>query len=130
MKKTAPAANPEAYVAALEGWRRRVVVGLRNAVRKAATFDETIKWGNLVYLSNGPALVIRAEQDRVLFVLFRGKRLRAIEPRLAASGRYEMATIELREGERLTAAIAGRLAREAVALNRRFGDPTKAARPF
>ena len=44
MRKVAPAANPDAYVAALDGWRRPLVEALRKAVRGAATFDEAIKW--------------------------------------------------------------------------------------
>jgi hypothetical protein len=34
MRKTAPAANPDAYVRALDGWRRDCVAMLRRAVRK------------------------------------------------------------------------------------------------
>ena len=36
-----------------------------------------------------------------------------------------MATLELREGDTIKPAVATRLAREAVALNRTVGDPTK-----
>ena len=43
-----------------------------------------MKWGHLVYLSNGPVLLIRAEEKRVLFGFWRGKRLREIAPRLKA----------------------------------------------
>lgn len=125
MKKSKPAADPAAYVAALHGWRRRLVVSLRRAVRAAGKFDETIKWGNLLFLSNGPAIVIRAEARRVLFVFFRGKRLRAIEPRLKPGGKYEMATIEMREGEAVSPAVARKLARAAIAENRKAGDPTR-----
>ena len=39
MKKTAPAANPDAYVAGLDGWQRGCVEGLRAAVRSAATLE-------------------------------------------------------------------------------------------
>jgi hypothetical protein len=66
MKKMAAAANPEAYIAALRGWQRPRVEELRSAVRRAAKLDEVIKWGHLVYFSNGPVLLIRAEESRVL----------------------------------------------------------------
>ena len=46
------------------------------AVLSAAEFDEVIKWGHLVYFSNGPVLLIRAEANRVLFGFWRGQRLR------------------------------------------------------
>jgi hypothetical protein len=125
MKKTAPAANPDAYVANLEGWQRALVEDLRAAVRSAATLEEVVKWGHLVYLSNGPVLLIRAEEQRVLFGFWRGQRLRAIEPGLKPGGKYEMATLELREGMSVGPATARRLAREAAALNKTLGDPTR-----
>ena len=127
MKKTPPAASPAAYVQALSGWRRRTVAGLRAAARKAGARDETIKWGNIVCFANGPVLVIRAEEKRVLFGFWRGRRLREIEPRLKPGGKYEMATLELREGDRIAAATAARLVRTAIRLNRTLGDPTRAA---
>ena len=125
MRKSMPAADPDAYVRALTGWRRSCVEMLRGAVRKAAGLDETVKWGHLVYASNGPVLLIRAEDERVLFGFWRGQRLREIEPRLKPGGKYEMATLELREGVTIRPAIVSRLARQAVALNKQVGDPTK-----
>ena len=127
MQKTIAAADPDAYVAALDGWRRELVEPLRAAVRAAAPLDEAIKWGHLVYFSNGPVLLIRAEERRVLFGFWRGKRLRTIEPRLKAGGKYEMATLELREGMAIDARTARRLVREAVSLNQTIGDPTAKA---
>ena len=127
MKKITPAANPAAYVAALDGWRKILVARLRTQVRRAAKFEEVIKWGHLVYRLNGPALLIRAEADRVLFGFWRGQRLRTIEPRLKPGGKYEMATLDLREGDTLAPAVARRLAAEAAALNTRLGDPSDVA---
>ena len=128
MKKSIPAANPDAYVAALDGWRRARVEELRAAVLSAAPLDEVIKWGHLVYLSNGPVLLIRAEEERVLFGFWRGRQLRSIEPRLKPGGKYEMATLELREHDAMGAGTARRLVAEAVALNAVQGDPTAIAR--
>jgi hypothetical protein len=102
MKKAVPAANPDAYVEALSGWQRATVERLRAAVVASAQLDEVIKWGHLVYFSNGPVLLIRAEESRVLFGFWRGKRLRDIEERLKPGGKYEMAN----------------------ALNKKLGDPT------
>lgn len=127
MQKTTPAANPDAYVAGLAGWRQDCVIQLRAAVRKAAPLDEVIKWGHLVYFSNGPVLLIRAEAERVLFGFWRGQRLRSIDPGLKPGGKYEMATLELREGSHVSDALAGRLTKEAVRLNKTLGDPTKQA---
>ena len=128
MKKVTPAASPDAYVRSLSGWRRRTVEGLRTTILGAATLDEVIKWGNLVYLAGGPVLLIRAEAERVLFGFWRGKRLAGSEPRLKPGGKYEMATLELREGMSIESATVRRLTREAVALNRELGDPTRSAK--
>jgi hypothetical protein len=128
MRKSAPAASPDAYVAALDGWRRARVEALRAAVRHAAALDEVIKWGHLVYLSNGPVLLIRAEEERVLLGFWRGQRLRSIEPRLMPGGKYEMATLVLVEGTDIDADTVRRLVKEAVALNAAGGDPTRIGR--
>jgi hypothetical protein len=124
MKKVVPAASPAAYVATLTGWQRACVEHLRASVLASKGLDEVIKWGNLVYLSNGPAIVIRAEEERVLLGFWRGKRLRALDERLKPGGKYEMATITLREGESVEPAVARKLVREAIALNATLGDPT------
>ena len=128
MKKMTPAASPDAYVEALDGWRRKIVEALRSTVRAASALEEVVKWGHLVYLANGPVLLIRAEESRVLFGFWRGQRLSAIEPRLKPGGKYEMATLELREGMTVEPATVRRLTREAVALDRKLGDPRHAAR--
>lgn len=126
MKPGAPiAGDPESYVAQLAGWRRATVDALRASAKATAPLDERIKWTHLVYFSNGPVLLIRAEAERVLFGFWRGKRLREIEPRLKPGGKYEMATIELREGDAIDPNLAARLVREAVELNRTLGDPTR-----
>jgi len=117
MGKAVAAKDPDAYVDALDGWRRDCVEHLRAAVRGAANLDEVIKWGHLVYLGDGPVLLIRAEDRRVLFGFWRGQRLRAIEPRLKPGGKYEMATLDLREGMAIGATVARRLVRAAVALD-------------
>jgi len=128
MRKSLTAPDPDAYVLALDGWRRACVETLRAAVRKATGLEETVKWGHLVYAANGPVLLIRAEDERVLFGFWRGQRLAGIEPRLKPGGKYEMATLEILEGMTIKPAVASRLAREAVALNRTLGDPTKIAK--
>ena len=125
MKKSVPAANPDAYVAGLHSWQRECVESLRTAVRSAATLEEAVKWGHLVYLSDGPVLLIRAEEQRVLFGFWRGQRLRAIEPGLKPGGKYEMATLELREGMTIGMTNVRRLTKEAVKLNKTLGDPTR-----
>jgi len=55
--------------------------------------------------------------------------LQSIEPRLKASGKYEMATLEFHEDVEIKATVVRRLARAAVALNRELGDPRLASKP-
>ena len=127
MKRVTPAANPDAYVASLSGWQRTCVENLRAAVRSASEMEERVKWGHLVYLSNGPVLLIRAESERVLFGFWRGQRLRGVEPGLKPGGKYEMATLEFNEGAVVSSETARSLAKKAVALNKALGDPTRVA---
>jgi hypothetical protein len=115
--------SPDTYVAAFFGWQRDLVEQLRRHVRAAASLDERIKWTHLVYFSNGPLLLIRAEEKRVLFGFWRGKRLREIAPSLKAGGKYELATWELREGDIVDAALVTKLVHEAVRLNEELGNP-------
>lgn len=94
----------------------------------AAAFDEVIKWGHLVFFANGPAVLIRAEDTRVLFGLWRGQRLLSLEPRLRPGGKYEMATLVLTEGDILSPETAAALAAKAAQLNAELGDPTRQTR--
>jgi hypothetical protein len=80
--------------------------------------------GHLVYFSQGPVLLIRAEEQRVLFGFWRGKRLRHVEGRLKPGGKYEMATLELLEETPLERSTVVALVTAAVALNAALGDPT------
>lgn len=127
MMKSPKVSQPNDYAAAFDGWRRRCVEELRATVRSVRGLEEGLKWGHLVFHANGPVLLVRAEERRVLFGLWRGQLLRDIEPRLKPGGKYEMATLELREGESIEPKIVRRLVTKALALNRKLGDPTDIA---
>lgn len=119
------AQNPDEYIACLSGWQRTYAQALRSAVRKVAPeLEDRLKWGHIVYFLNGPVLLIRAEPTRVLFGFWRGQRLRHIEPRLKPGGKYEMATLELKQDTPLLQETVTRLASEAAKLNREASDPT------
>jgi hypothetical protein len=128
MQKQPSFPSAEAYLASLDGWRLKCVKRLRNSVLADGSLQEEVKWGHLVYSANGPVLLIRAEPERVLFGFWRGQRLLDVQPALQGSGKYEMATLEIREGMAVDAAAARRLARAAVALNETLGDPRLAAK--
>jgi hypothetical protein len=127
MKKMVAAASPDAYVESLDGWRLELVTQLRSAVRASKTLQEAVKWGHLVYSTEYPVLLIRAEDERVLFGFWRGQRLQDIEPRLRSGGKFEMATLELREGMSIPAARARRLVKAALELDATLGDPRLAS---
>jgi len=111
------ATTPDEYVACQDGWRRLYVEALRAAVVESAPeLDERLKWGHLVYFRDTPVLMIRAEPQRVLFGFWQGQRLRHIEPRLRSGGKYEMATLELRQDTPLERDTVWRLAAEASGL--------------
>lgn len=128
MKKSVAEESPDAYVAALRGWHKAVVEGLRESTLSTGKLDEVIKWRHLVYYANGPVALIRAEEKRVLFGFWRGQRLRALDERLKPGGKYEMATIALEKGDTIAPSRVKKLVREAIALNKKLGDPTLVAR--
>jgi len=120
------AETPDAYIESFSGWQKSYAAALRAEVRVAApAAQERLKWGHIVYLLNGPVLLIRAEPARVLFGFWHGKRLRHIEPRLKPGGKYEMATLELVEGTPLVRLTVAQLVKEAAALNASLGNPTR-----
>ena len=126
MKRSGPLpASPNEYVQSLGGWQRMRVGLLRQIAAQVGEAEETVKWGHLVYLANGPAFLIRAEENRVLFGFWRGKRLLDIEPRMTGTGKYEMKTLEIREYTPVDPAVAERLIREAINLNWTIGNPAQ-----
>jgi hypothetical protein len=124
MMKGMAAANPDAYVEALSGWQRQRVEMLRAAVKAGGDFQEIIKWTNLVFILNGPCIVVRAEEQRVLLAFFRGKRLAHFDPRIKPSGKFELANLVMTEDNEVSPALVTQLAAAAAALNLEYGDPT------
>lgn len=128
MAMMGPAAeSPDAYIAALSGWQRECCDMMRAAIMGAASFEETIKWTNLVFMANGPCMLIRAEEHRVLLGFWRGKRLRDLDPRIKASGKYELGNLMMTEATAVTAEQVARLAVEAHRLNIDLGNPAARA---
>lgn len=126
MKRSGPLpASPDEYVQSIGGWQRTRVDMLRAIAARIGEAEETVKWGHLVYMANGPAFLIRAEDHRVLFGFWRGKRLLDIEPRMTGTGKYEMKTLDLREETFADPAVAEQLIREAIRLNRSVGNPAE-----
>ena len=123
------ARTPDEYFSCFVGWQGMYAAALRDVVRESApALEERLKWGHVVYFRNGPVLLIRAEPTRVLFGFWRGKRLKNIEPRLRGDGKYEMATLELKEDTPFERGVALTPAGEAASLSSRLGDPTRRER--
>ena len=73
MRKAVPPPDPAAWLDAVSGWQRALVDDLLATIRKSTRLEAVVKWGNLVFLSNGPALMIRVEDERVLLGFWRGQ---------------------------------------------------------
>ena len=125
MMKGKAAASPDAYVEALSGWQRPLVEMLRAAILDGASFEQIIKWHNLVFVSNGLCILIRAEEHRVLLGFWRGKRLTHLDPRIKPGGKYELANLVMTEETLIDPALVTQLATEAARLNAELGDPTR-----
>lgn len=97
---------------------------MRAAIMAAADFAETIKWTNLLFSTQGPCIVIRAEEQPVILALFRGKRLAHLDPRIKPSGKYELGNLILDEPSPIDHVTIERIAAEAARLNAVQGDPT------
>jgi len=74
-------------------------------------------------MANGPCILIRAEAHRVLLGFWRGKRLRDLEPRIKASGKYELGNLVLTEASEVGGGQVSKLAAEAFRLNAELGNP-------
>lgn len=109
------ATNPAEYLDAVQGWQAAGVRALHDLVREAApTLEPRLKWGHLVFFAGeSPVLLIRAEPHRLLFGFWRGKRMRHIDARLSGTGKFELATLDLREDSPLARETALELVREA-----------------
>ncbi|HWW58295.1 MAG TPA: DUF1801 domain-containing protein [Sphingopyxis sp.] len=124
MAMMGPAAeSPDAYIAALSGWQRERAEMMRGVIMASASFVEVIKWTNLVFMANGPCILIRAEEHRVLLGFWRGKRLRELEPRIRASGKYELGNLVMAQATEVTPEQIARLADAACRLNAELGNP-------
>src|SRR5687768_171306 len=71
--------------------------------------DETLKWAQPVYSSNGPVCLIKATKGHVAFGLWRGARLLDLDRRLERAGGFEMALIKLKQPGEIAAAEVQRL---------------------
>ena len=117
--------TPESYIAGVGGWRAEAMTALR-AILKAAAPDatESIKWGQPVYEVNGPFAYFRAHTASVNFGFWRGVDLADPAGLLRGTG-GKMRHVKLLAMADVKPAVLKAMVKEAAALNREKGDPTK-----
>jgi hypothetical protein len=122
--KKAPSAREsgktvDAYVAGLSGWQKEAVSLLREIVRRASPeATESIKWGQPVYELRGPFA------HTVHLGVWRGAELEDPSKLLTGEG-ARMRHVSLSSLDEVSEVPLAALVREAIALNRAKGDPTK-----
>jgi hypothetical protein len=115
----------DAYVTNLEPWQREIVDGLRTIIRTGAPdATESIKWAQPVYDVGGPFAYIKPFPNSVNIGFLRGAELD--DPKgILEGGGDRMRHHTVHRGDEIPAPDLERLVRDAAALNRQNGDPTR-----
>lgn len=117
----------DSYIAALDPGRRATADALRAAILEAAPeAKELVKWGQPVYEVNGPFVALKAFPRWVTLTFWRGAALRDTEGLLEGDG-DRMRHARFRNADEVRSGALQSLVREAAAMNREVGDPTKRA---
>ncbi len=114
----------DAYVRGLKGWQAEAATALRHAILSVPGLDESVKWAQPVYESNGPVCYFRAHTRHLTFGFWRGAELMALDERLETSG-TKMAHLKITAPGEVTPARVAKLVRAATRLNAELGDPTR-----
>jgi hypothetical protein len=115
----------DSYITELEGWKGEVVSRVRQIILNAAPeANESIKWAQPVYESDGPFAYIRAFQNTVNFGFWRGIDIKDPKGRLQGSG-GKMRHVKLSSLDDIDESTFSDLIRQAIEMNRLKGDPTK-----
>jgi hypothetical protein len=115
----------DSYIRELEGWKGEVVSRVRQIILNAAPeANESIKWAQPVYESDGPFAYIRAFQNTVNFGFWRGIDIKDPKGRLQGSG-GKMRHVKLSSLDDIDESTFSDLIRQAIEMNRLKGDPTK-----
>ena len=113
------------YISGLEGWKAEVVSKVRQVVLEATPgAQESIKWAQPVYETNGPFCYIKAFKDSVNFGFWRGVDIQDPKGLLQGSGE-KMRHVKLTSVEDIDEEEFASFVRQAVQLNLIKGDPTK-----
>ncbi|MEO6061482.1 MAG: DUF1801 domain-containing protein [Thermoflexales bacterium] len=130
-KRTTPKVSPlagkavEAYLAKIDPGMAALIQALRPLIKAAAPEAvEVVKWAQPVYEINGPFAYIRAFTHYVSLGFWRGATLPSGASILEGDG-DRMRHLKLRSAADIKPDLISALVREAVALNRKIGDPTQ-----
>ena len=113
------------YIKALAPERAETAKALHELV--VATLPKatsSIKWAQPVYDSDGPAMFMRASRNHVTLGFWRGKEL--TDPKAILEGDGDrMAHIKVTSSAEIPKTQLVKWIKEAAALNKKLGDPTK-----
>lgn len=116
------------YLGECEGAPGDVARALRTMILGIAPeLEESFKWGQPVYASNGPVCYFRAGKNHVTFGFWRGVALGKVNSKLESGG-DRMAHLKLAAMEDLDKTEVEALLTAAIGLNAAKGDPTKEVR--
>jgi hypothetical protein len=108
----------------LAGWQADATRRLVQLVRRAApSAQAAIKWGQPIFEENGPFAFIKPAKAHLSFGFWRGAQL--TDPTGALECGDRMGHVKLRSPEAIDERWLEALVREAVALNKKLGSPTK-----
>ena len=113
------------YIDGLDGWQKDAVVELRALVLETAPdAEESVKWAQPVYSSNGPFCYIKAFKNNVNIGFWRGADVADAQGLLEGSG-DKMRHVKLTASEDIPTAALKEMVLAAAKLNQTKGDPTK-----
>jgi hypothetical protein len=120
-----PRKTVDSYIAALDPERRAIAEALRSAIVAAEPgAKESIKWGQPVYDVNGPFVALKSFPRWVTLTFWRGAALADSHGILEGDG-DRMRHARFSSSDSIDVDAVQALVREAAAMNRELGDPTK-----
>jgi len=113
------------YIAGLEGWKAEAASKIRELIAGAAPeADEAIKWSQPVYSFNGPFAYFNAFKHSINIGFWRGVSLSDPDGMLKGSG-LTMRHVPIHAVEDIDERTLQAFIRQALQLNKAFGDPTR-----
>ncbi|MEX2303653.1 MAG: DUF1801 domain-containing protein [Bryobacterales bacterium] len=119
-----PLSSVDDYIARFDGWRRQVLMQLRELIESAAPQSTAaMKWSQPVWDDHGPFCFLRVNANHITLGFWRGADLLAPRGFLEGEG-DRMRHIKLTGPDLIRKKLVQELVRAAVKLNRAEGSPT------